>query len=153
MEKGDENPSILLVDGGKAQLNAITKITKDIDILVLAIEKGSQRKAFTENIYSVNGQESVDVNSRLFNLLIRARDEAHRFAIKNNRISKQSGIKNSSLDKINGVGAVIKSRLFQKFGSIKYIRRASIDEITKIKGVSEKLANKIHTELNNLYDS
>ena len=153
LEKGDENPSILLVDGGKAQLNAITKITKDIDILVLAIEKGSQRKALTENIYSVNGQETVDVNSKLFNLLIRARDEAHRFAIKNNRISKQSGIKNSSLDKINGVGAVIKSRLFQKFGSIKYIRRASIDEITKIKGVSEKLANKIHTELNNLYDS
>ena len=153
LEKGDENPSILLVDGGKAQLNAITKITKDIDILVLAIEKGSQRKALTENIYSVNGQETVDVNSKLFNLLIRARDEAHRFAIKNNRISKQSGIKNSSLDKINGVGAVIKSRLFQKFGSIKYIRRARIDEITKIKGVSEKLANKIHTELNNLYDS
>ena len=91
-------------------------------------------------------------NTSLFNLLIKARDEAHRFAIKNNRISKQNLIKKSSLDKVNGVGKIIKSRLFQKFGSIKNIQSAGIDELSKIKGVSFNLSKRIHNQMNNLYD-
>ena len=104
LEKKDENPSILLVDGGKAQLNALIPKIKNKDILLLAIEKGSQRKVLTENIYSINGQESIEVNSRLFNLLIKARDEAHRFAIKANRNAKRINMQVSILDSIKGIG-------------------------------------------------
>ena len=89
LEKKNEKPNILLVDGGRAQLNVLTSKIKNRDILILAIEKGSQRKVLTENIYSLNGQETIDVNSKLFNLLVRARDEAHRFAIKANRKAKR----------------------------------------------------------------
>ena len=151
-EKINENPDVLLLDGGKAQLNAVIPMLKETRTLILAIEKGYKRKILTETIYSENGQESISTNTSLFNLLIKARDEAHRFAIKNNRISKQNLIKKSSLDKVNGVGKIIKSRLFQKFGSIKNIQSAGIDELSKIKGVSFNLSKRIHNQMNNLYD-
>ncbi len=152
LQKVDEYPNIILLDGGKAQLNAILPLIKAKKILVLAIEKGSFRKAYTESIYSAYGQESIETASSLFNFLLRARDEAHRFAIKNNRISKQGSVKISSLDVVDGVGKVIKSRLFQKFGNIENIRKANIHELSKIKGISARLGKKIKDVLSNVYD-
>ena len=143
----DLNPSIILVDGGKVQLNAIISEIKNKNILILAIEKGSQRKALTETIYSINGQESVKNSSRLFNLLAKARDEAHRFAIKHNRIAKQKSVKRSKLDEIKGIGPIIKGRLFREFGSFKSIKKASVAELTSIKGINCSLALKIKDSL------
>ena len=143
----DLNPSIILVDGGKVQLNAIISEIKNKNILILAIEKGSQRRALTETIYSINGQESVKNSSRLFNLLAKARDEAHRFAIKHNRIAKQKSVKRSKLDEIKGIGPIIKGRLFREFGSFKSIKKASVAELTLIKGINCNLALKIKKSL------
>ena len=143
LEKKDENPSILLVDGGKAQLNALTKKIKNTDILLLAIEKGSKRKVLTENIYSINGQESIEVNSGLFNLLIKARNEAHRFAIKANRNAKRVNMKLSILDSIKGIGPKTKERLFNEFKSIDAILNADINHLLNIRGVDERIANEI----------
>ena len=143
MERKHEKPNILLVDGGKAQLNVLTSKIKNRDILILAIEKGSQRKVLTENIYSINGQESIDVNSKLFNLLIRARDEAHRFAIKANRKAKRIDMQVSILDSIKGIGPKTKERLFNKFKSIDAILNADINHLQNIKGVDERIANEI----------
>ena len=143
LEKEYENPSILLVDGGKAQLNALTKKIKNTDILLLAIEKGSKRKVLTENIYSINGQESIEVNSRLFNLLIKARNEAHRFAIKANRNAKRVNMKLSILDSIKGIGPKTKERLFNEFKSINAILNADKNYLLKIKGVDGRIANEI----------
>ena len=143
MEKEYENPSILLVDGGKAQLNALTKKIKNTDILLLAIEKGSKRKVLTENIYSINGQESIEVNSGLFNLLIKARNEAHRFAIKANRNAKRVNMKLSILDSIKGIGPKTKERLFNEFKSINAILNADSNHLLNIKGVDERIANEI----------
>ena len=122
-----------MVDGGRAQLNALTSKIKNRDILILAIEKGSQRKVLTENIYSINGQESIDVNSKLFNLLIRARDEAHRFAIKANRKARRIDMQVSILDSIKGIGPKTKERLFNKFKSIDAILNADINHLQNIK--------------------
>ena len=143
LEKKDESPSILLVDGGKAQLNALIPKIKNRDILLLAIEKGSQRKLLTENIYSINGQESIEVNSKLFDLLIKARDEAHRFAIKANRAAKQKNMQVSILDSIRGIGPKTKERLFNKFKSIDVILNADIQNLENIKGVDKRIANEI----------
>ena len=132
-----------MVDGGRAQLNALTSKIKNRDILILAIEKGSQRKVLTENIYSINGQESIDVNSKLFNLLIRARDEAHRFAIKANRKARRIDMQVSILDSIKGIGPKTKERLFNKFKSIDAILNADINHLQNIKGVDERIANEI----------
>ena len=143
LEKKDEIPNILLIDGGKAQLNALTSKIKNRDILILAIEKGSQRKVLTENIYSLNGQESIDANSKLFNLLVRARDEAHRFAIKANRNAKRVNMQVSILDSIKGIGPKTKERLFNEFKSINAILSADINHLQIIKGVDKRIANEI----------
>ncbi len=143
LEKKNENPSIFLVDGGKIQLNTLSSKIKNKDILLLAIEKGSQRKVLTENVYSINGQESIDVNSRLFNLLIKARDEAHRFAIKENRRSKTKSVKYSVLDNIDGIGTKRKSILMKHYGTIISIKNATYNDLIKIDGITSKLANNI----------
>tara|TARA_A100001234_G_scaffold216075_1_gene221596 strand:- start:2542 stop:3816 length:1275 start_codon:yes stop_codon:yes gene_type:complete len=143
LENKAEKPNILLVDGGKSQLNAITSVILDHDILVLAVEKGSQRKALTESIYSLKGQESIDKNSKLFNLLIRSRDEAHRFAITANRVAKNKDMKVSVLDSIKGIGPRTKERLFNKFKSIDVILSADTSVLEKIKGVDKRIANEI----------
>ena len=143
LEREYEKPNILLVDGGKTQLNAITSKIKNTDILILAIEKGSQRKALTENVYSINGQESIEVNSRLFNLLIRARDEAHRFAIKANRKAKRMNMHVSILDSIRGIGPKTKERLFNEFKSINAILNSDIRKLQNIRGVDQRIANEI----------
>ncbi len=144
LEKEDENPSILLVDGGKAQLSALIKNIKNRDILLLAIEKGSQRKALTESIYSIYGQESIEKGSRIFNLLNKARDEAHRFAIKANRSAKRKKMNLSILDPIRGLGPKTKERLFREFKSIDVILSRKEDELLKVKGVNKKIAREIH---------
>ena len=143
LEKKDHSPSILLVDGGKAQLKALIPKVQDGDTLILAIEKGSQRKVLTESIYSINGQESVDVNSRLFNLLIRARDEAHRFAIKANRNAKRLDMQVSILDSIKGIGPKTKERLFNEFKSISAILNSNTEILQNVKGVDRRIANEI----------
>ena len=143
LEKKDNNPSIFLVDGGKTQLKALIKKIQNRDILLLAIEKGSQRKILTESVYSINGQESIDVNSKLFNLLIRARDEAHRFAIKANRNAKRVDMQVSILDSIKGIGPKTKERLFNKFKSIDAILRADINDLEDIRGVDQRVAKEI----------
>jgi len=143
LKRKDEIPSILLVDGGKAQLNAAIPEIKNKDILLLAIKKGSQRKAMTETIYSIFGQESIKVNSKLFNLLSKARDEAHRFAIKANRQAKRKYMRSSILDSIYGIGPKTKENLFLSFKSINGILNAKYHELEKIKGVNKKIISQI----------
>ena len=143
MDKKDEHPSIFLVDGGKAQLNALIPYIKNKNILLLAIEKGSHRKTLTESVYSINGQESIEVNSRLFNLLTRARDEAHRFAIKANRNANRKWMNVSILDSIKGIGPKTKERLFNQFKSIDAILSGHERDLLKIKGVNNRIAKEI----------
>ena len=143
LEKKDEIPDIVLVDGGKKQLNAINPDILDNGILLLAIEKGSQRRALTESVYSKNGQESIEKNSKLFSLLTKARDEAHRFAIKANRVAKRKNMQASVLDSIRGIGPKTKERLFNKFKSINVILNSDINLLLNIKGVNQRIAGEI----------
>ena len=143
LKNKNEKPSILLVDGGQIQLNALSSMIINKDIMLLAIEKGSHRKSLTENVYSINGQESIDVNSKLFNLLIRARDEAHRFAIKANRNAKRINMQVSILDSVKGIGPKTKERLFSEFKSIDAILNSNIDHLQNIRGVDQRMANEI----------
>ena len=143
LKKKDENPSILLVDGGMAQLNALIPEIKNRDIMLLAIEKGSHRKALTESIYSLNGQESIDRNSRLFNLLNKARDEAHRFALNANRKAVRKTTRRSIIMKIHGIGPKKSTKLLKHFKSINGIKKSSIDQIAKVGGISQNQAIKL----------
>ena len=107
------------------------------------MKKVLKEKALTETIYSIYGQESIQKGSHLINMLNKARDEAHRFAIKANRAAKRKNMNLSILDPILGLGPKTKERLFKKFKSIDVILNSKEDELLKVKGVNKNIAKEI----------
>ena len=143
-------PDIILIDGGKAQLNAALKVLKEKyqhQTTILSIVKGANRVRATETILSEQGILEIPVNSPGFNLLQQIRDESHRFAIASNRRKKNKSIRYSVLDHIHGLGFQRKQSLIKHFKSLSSMRSASLDELSMVPGISSKLAKQIHTKL------
>jgi excinuclease ABC subunit C len=140
-------PDIILIDGGKLQLNvalsAFSGLTKESP-MILSIVKGSKRVRSTETILSKDGIIEMPKDSAGFLLLQQIRDESHRFAITSNRKKKNKSIKKSSLDNIKGLGPKKKQELMSYFKSVKSIKSASIDDLCKVSGISIKLAEEIN---------
>ena len=140
-------PDIILIDGGKLQLEAALKtfsaLTKKSP-LILSIVKGSKRIRATETILSKDGIIEMTSDSPGFVLLQQIRDESHRFAITSNRNKKNKSIKKSSLDSIRGLGPKKKKDLMKHFKSIKSIKSASVEDLCKVSGISIKLAQEIN---------
>jgi excinuclease ABC subunit C len=140
-------PDIILIDGGKLQLNvalsAFSGLTKESP-MILSIVKGSKRVRSTETILSKDGIIEMSKDSSGFLLLQQIRDESHRFAIKSNRKKKNKSIKKSSLDNIKGLGPKKKKDLMNYFKSIQSIKSASINDLCKVSGISIKLAREIN---------
>jgi len=152
INRAEENslPDIILIDGGKAQLNAALRIFKQKHKpIILSIVKGAKRVRATETILSKEGILEIPVNSPGFNLLQQIRDESHRFALRSNRMKKNHSSKWSILDNIPGVGLRRKLALLKSFKSLKAIRSASINELCKTEGVSIKMA----TEIKSFFES
>ena len=142
----DDKPDILLIDGGKTQLNFTNKILKDFgveNILVLAIAKGKGRIRAMETIYTNDGILEIDTNSDSFKLLNELRDESHRFAITASRKKIRKTNNYSILDSIKGIGPVTKKNLLRKFKSLKAIKEASIGELMTLKNINETMAKEI----------
>jgi len=140
-------PDIILIDGGKLQLeaalSAFSILAKKLP-MILSIVKGSKRVRSTETILSKNGIIEMPKDSSGFLLLQQIRDESHRFAITSNRKKKNKSIKKSSLDNIKGLGPKKKKDLINYFKSIKSIRSASVEDLCKVSGISIKLAKEIN---------
>ena len=139
-------PDLLLIDGGKTQLKLVQSLIKNSkypNIKVISIVKGTNRIRATETILSSDGVIEMDKRSKSYLLLQEIRDEAHRFAITAQRKKKIKLVNKSFLDDVQGVGPKIKSRLLKKFKSIQNIKRSTIEELMTIKGINEKIANKI----------
>jgi len=143
MQDKNSPPSVILIDGGIHQLNAAMQANNFNQTKLLAIKKGSKRKALTETIYSIGGQEDIPIRSDLFTLLTKARDEAHRFAIKANRNSKLKLMKGGKLDTIRGIGPKKRNMLLKKYGSLKKILLQSFDELISNPGINETIATKL----------
>ena len=143
LQKKNKSPSVILIDGGTQQLNAAKRANNLKSISLLAIKKGSKRKALTETIYSIHGQEDVPLSSELFKLLTKARNEAHRFAIKSSRNAKVKAIKCGKLDTIRGIGATKKNMLIKKYGSLTNILKQSQKELASNHGINLALAKSI----------
>tara|TARA_B100000886_G_scaffold330625_1_gene281240 strand:- start:2975 stop:4759 length:1785 start_codon:yes stop_codon:yes gene_type:complete len=142
-------PEVILIDGGKNQLNFINNIienSKYKDIKVVSIVKGLKRIKATETILSNEGIIELDKHSKAFLILQEIRDESHRFAIQAQRRKKRSTIIKSELDNIKGIGNVLKTRLLKKFKNVNNVREASIKELMSIDGISKKMAILIKTE-------
>ena len=143
-------PNLILIDGGKSQLNFVNKIIDESehkDLEVISIAKGLNRMRATETIIGKTGVLELDKYSKAFLLLQEIRDESHRFALQALRKKKRSKITKSELDEIKGVGKILKQRLLKKFKSVAKIKLASIDDLMTVDGISEKIAKLIISEL------
>ena len=140
-------PDIILIDGGKLQLDAALRtfsaLTKESP-MILSIVKGSKRVRSTETILSKDGIIEMSKDSPGFILLQQIRDESHRFAITSNRKKKTQSISRSSLDNIRGLGPKKKKDLLKYFKSIQSIKAASVDDLCMVPGISIKLAKEIN---------
>jgi excinuclease ABC subunit C len=148
-DKTLEWPDLVLIDGGKGQLSAVTDTLKELGVLkrttLVAIAKGPDRNAGRENFF-MNGRPPFSLPPRTPALyyLQRLRDEAHRFAIGTHRARRKKDIKKNPLDNIEGIGPSRKKALLAHFGSAKAIKGASVEELARVEGVSQKMASSIH---------
>ncbi len=145
-------PEVILIDGGAMQLNFVRRVLDESvhkNLNVISIVKGANRVRATETILSKNGVVELDKYSKAFLLLQEIRDESHRFAIRAQRNKKRKTVQKSELDKVNGVGKVLKTRLIKKFKSVKNIKNTSIEELMTVSGINEKIALNILKTIKN----
>lgn len=147
--KGEEPiPDLILIDGGKGQLNAALETLKELELEVPII---SLAKEF-EHIFLPGKPDPIalDRNDPGLMLLQRIRDEAHRFALSYHRKLRSRPLSFSMLDKIPGIGPKRKRRLIRYFGSLDRIREASVEEIASLDGMNRTVAERIKRFLEEL---
>ncbi|MBJ16113.1 MAG: excinuclease ABC subunit C [Legionellaceae bacterium] len=143
----DNLPDLLIIDGGKGQISAAMQVLTHLNIIdlpVLGIAKGPQRKAGLERLIYQGQEFALAADSAVLHLLQHIRDEAHRFAITRHRQKRQKAATQSSLEDIEGVGAVRRRALLQRFGGIKALAQAPLEEIMKVRGIHQELAARIY---------
>ncbi len=151
-ERFNKKPDLLLIDGGKGQLGAVVEALEELDMTGLPVAGLAKEH---EWLYLPNQPDPIVLppNSPALHLVQRIRDEAHRFAVTYHRQRRAKSMTRSVLDALAGVGPVRKKRLLTAFGSPAGIRRAAIDEIAAVKGMTPALAAKIKQELEGGYRS
>ena len=144
-------PDLLVIDGGQGQLGKAAGVLSELqvdDIGLIGVAKGPARKAGLEKILLYGqGELSVPTTSGSMHLLQHIRDEAHRFAITGHRGRRAKNRRRSALDGIVGIGPKRKRELMAYFGSLATIKGASSEEIAKVPGISQKLADDIYGAL------
>lgn len=143
-------PDLIIVDGGKGQINTVIDVLENelsLDIPVAGIAKDDKHRS-SQLIFGKKG-EIIDLkrNSQEFYLLQRIQDEVHRFAITFHRQLRTGSMLKSELDDIPGVGPKRKTLLYKNFASIDALRKTNVDELTAL-GLSERLAINILEHLN-----
>jgi excinuclease ABC subunit C len=138
-------PDLILVDGGKGQLNAGFSVLKELGIEGIPII-GLAKKF--EEIFVPNEKNPIILpkNSNLLKIFQRVRDEAHRFAVKLHKKQREKRVKRSVLDDIKGIGPATRNKLLKNFGSVNKIKISSVEAIAEV--VGKKLADTILKELN-----
>ena len=135
-------PDLILIDGGKGQLNSAIDALKDLNLdKLLTIGLAKQ----FEHIFVPDKSEPIILqkNNPALHLIQRVRDEAHRFAITYHRKLRSKDLTHSILDEIPGIGPKRKQALLSHFGSIEQIQNASLDELLAVKGMTHRIAEHI----------
>ncbi len=150
--KKDDLPDLAIIDGGKGQLGVATGVLRELGIDgvdVVGLAKARVSKGTEERFFKPGEPDPIvlEANTAELLMLTRIRDEAHRFAITYHRKLRDAAAIPTPLDDIPGVGTARKISLLRYFGSIGNLRKASIDEIANVRGISHDLAADIHRRL------
>ncbi len=142
------DPGLVIVDGGKGQFEVARAVMKELrlsDIPLVAIAKGEDRDAGRETFFMA-GREPFKLPPRdpALYFIQRLRDEAHRFAIGSHRAKRKRDTLKNPLDEIAGIGPTRKRALLLHFGTLKAIRRASLDDLARAPGVNMATAKAVH---------
>ena len=140
-------PDLVIIDGGRGQLNAVREIFDGLGlagVALMAVAKGPDRDAGRETLF-MSDREPLKLEPRdpVLYFIQRLRDEAHRFVIGSHRKLRKKDIREAGLQEIPGIGPSRKRALLHHFGTLKEIERASIADLGKVPGVSAESARKI----------
>jgi excinuclease ABC subunit C len=142
-------PDVLFIDGGKGQLRQAVEVFDEFGInsvLLVGIAKGEGRKAGLEKLVFSDGRPELhlDAESSALHLILQIRDEAHRFAISGHRAQRAKKRTQSPLEDIAGLGPRRRQTLLKHFGGLQGITRAGVEDLARIPGISNKLAQAIY---------
>jgi excinuclease ABC subunit C len=140
-----ELPDLVIVDGGKGQLNSALAVFEELDVNVPVVGLAKEN----EEIFLPGERDPIILprDAQSLYLVQRVRDEAHRFAVTFHRSRRKKSSFSSALDSVRGLGPQRKKALLRTFGSVKKIREASVDDLSKVDGIGQSLASQIKSEL------
>lgn len=151
----ENTPDILLIDGGRNQLQIGMDVMASLNIhhiILVGVAKGEGRKSGLETLW-VAGSDIplvIENNSPAFHLILQIRDEAHRFAIEGHRARRDKARRRSLLEDIPGIGEKRRTALLANFGGLAGLKKASLEDLNKVSGISHELAKLIFEALKQL---